>query len=470
MDEGIAERALAYAQKLGAAYIEARLESTTSNAIVIKNGIVQLASFDYHEGLGMRFIVNKKLGFVSTNELEEKHIQEIIAKAIRITKATKDIGQNTELAKEKSHKATYKVTQKIKLADIGIPERTQLLLDAEKAVKETGVNVPARHLSYGDTDTKEYLITSEGTKILSHIPRMETHYFLTIEENNKVSQRSWSYGASGGWEQAKKWNLPKVFEEEVTTMRTNLLKGKKAPSGKMPIVCGPQVTGIMVHESCGHPYEADRILGREAAQAGESFVTKRMLGTKIASQKVTIVDDPTINNSFGFYRYDNEGVKARRKFLVKKGIITEFLHNRETAYAMGLKSNGSSRAADFDKESIVRMSNTFLLPGDYKEKELFEGVKKGIYMKNFMEWNIDDKRLNQKYTGAEAYLIENGEISTPIIAPVLEVSTLRLWPAVEAIGKNLELHAGSCGKGEPMQGIPIYLGGPSIRLQGLRIK
>ena len=126
--------------------------------------------------------------------------------------------------------------------------------------------------------------------------------------------------------------------------------------------------------------------------------------------------------------------------------------------------------ADFDKDSIVRMSNTFLLPGDYKEKELFEGVKKGIYMKNFMEWNIDDKRLNQKYTGAEAYLIENGEISTPIIAPVLEVSTLRLWPAVEAIGKNLELHAGSCGKGEPMQGIPIYLGGPSIRLQGLRIK
>lgn len=470
MDEGIAELALAYAQECGASYGEARLEATTTHAVTTKNGIVQATSFEQHEGLGIRFIVNKKLGFLATNELEEKHIRELIEKAIKKVKETKTLGQNTALADEKVHNVKYAVAQKIKLADMHITERIRLLADIEKAIKETGVNVPGRHITYADADTTEYLVTSEGTKILSHIPRVEAHYFLTIAENGKETQRSWSYGAAGGWEQVLKWNLPKICQDEVTSMKQNLLHGKKAPVGKMPIVCGPQVTGIMAHESCGHPYEADRILGREAAQAGESFVSKNMVGTKTASSVVTLVDDPTVKNSYGFYLYDNEGVKARRKVLIKKGIITEFLHNRETAAAMGLKSNGSSRASEYDKESIVRMSNTFVLPGDYKEKELFEGIKKGIYMRNFMEWNIDDKRLNQKYTGAEAYLIEDGEITTPIIAPVLEVSTLKLWPAVKAVAKNLELHAGSCGKGEPMQGIPVYLGGPSMRLEGLRIK
>ncbi|MBA3064122.1 TldD/PmbA family protein, partial [Candidatus Woesearchaeota archaeon] len=222
-------------------------------------------------------------------------------------------------------------------------------------------------------------------------------------------------------------------------------------------------------ESGSHPYKADRIIGREWAQAGESFITKEMLGTRIGNEVVNVVDDPTIENSYGFYKYDNEGVKARRKYLINKGLINEFLHNRETAYYMGIKSNGSSRSVNYDRESIVRMSNTFMLPGKYSEEELIEDIKLGIYMKNFMEWNIDDKRINQKYVGAESYLIKNGEIKEPVIRPVIEITTPQLYSAVDAVANNTEYHAGNCGKGEPMQPIPVWFGGPSIRLRKIRL-
>lgn len=470
MDEDLALFSITQAQKLGASYVEARLEDTKANSLVMKNGAVEASSFDHITGIGIRFLINQKQGFVSTNELNKKKLSEIIEKAIRRAKATTSLGENISFSNEKTQQAKYEVKQKKKLANISIEEKMAMLNEANKAIDDTNISVPSRYVVLSDADTQEFFHNSQGSKITAHVPRMHFYYFLTISANQKATQRYWVYGASGGWEQAEKWNMPQIFTHEVTSMNTVLKKGIKSPQGVMPIICGPQVSGIMAHESCGHPFEADRILGREAAQAGESYIAKNMVGKKIGSSVVSIADDPTIENSYGFYLYDNEGVKARKKILMKKGTVNEFLQNRETAFELKTKSNGSSRASDFEKEPLIRMSNTFMMPGDYAHEELFEGIKKGIYMKNFMEWNIDDKRLNQKYTGAEAYLIENGKISTPIINPILEVSSLKMYPAIDAMGKDLELHAGDCGKGDIMQSMPVTLGGPSIRLQGLRIK
>ncbi|MAG78119.1 TldD-like protein [archaeon] len=469
--EDLAKFAVDYALKKGAKYAETRLENTTSNGIVLKNGNLEASSFSTYEGLGMRFIVQGKLGFVSTNELDKKaRLKRLITDSIKKTKSSKKYGEKVGLADDVAHKDKYEVKQKKNLLDVDISEKIKWLMESERAIKDSKVNVPGRFVAYSDNLTTEHLVNSDGTEITAVVPKANFYYLLTIAENNKVTQRYSGNGGCGGWEVCEGWNVYDTFKEEVTSMKTNLVKGKKSPKGVMPIVCGPEVVGIMVHESSGHPYEADRILGREAAQAGESFITKNMVGYKIGSDKVTVVDDPTMENSYGYYKYDNEGVKGKKKYLQKDGVITEFLHNRETAFHMGLISNGSSRATDYDKESIVRMSNTYMLPGKVKEEELFEGIKKGVFVKNFMEWNIDDKRLNQKYTGAEAYLIENGEIKSPIINPIIEVSTTKLYHAVDEVANNLELFAGNCGKGEPMQGIPVFMGGPSIRLQGLRIK
>jgi len=469
-DKDIADFAIKYATTLGCSYAEARFEHSSQNGVVIKNGVPQISSFGKVSGLGIRFIISKTLGFMSTNVLTKETVKSLLEKAVKATKRGSRIGEEIQLTNEEAYTDKYEVKQKIKLDSVDPEEKMQLLLDAEKEIMDLKVNVPGRFISLSDNTTTEYLVNSDGTQLLATVPKVNFFYFLTIQEKNKTCQRYWQYGNSGGFEFVKKWDIPKLLSEEVKSQHEQLRRGIKTPKGVQDLVVAPQVVGIMVHESVGHPYEADRIFGREAAQAGESFVTPDMIGTRIGSDVVTVVDDPTLENSYGFFKYDNEGIKARRKYLMKEGIITEFLHNRETAVHMGLTSNGSSRAVDYDKESIVRMSNTFMLPGDYSEEELIEGITKGIFMKNFMEWNIDDKRLNQKYVGAEAYLIKNGRLTERVMNPCLEISTPDLWKAVDAVAKNTEYHSGNCGKGEPMQAIPVWFGGPSIRFKNLRIK
>jgi TldD protein len=209
------------------------------------------------------------------------------------------------------------------------------------------------------------------------------------------------------------------------------------------------------------------------SQAGRSFIFKGgpyWLGPRIGSELVNIVDNPTIDHSYGFYEFDDEGVKARPRFLYKNGLINEFLHNRESAAKMGKKSNGSARAVDYDREAIIRMANTYLAPGDLTEEELLEDVKKGVYMKSFTEWNIDDRRFNQRYVGREAYIIENCELGFPVVRPTIETTTKNFWSAVDGVTKTLKYEAATCGKGDPMQGIPVYTGGPVIRLKDVYVK
>jgi TldD protein len=321
--------------------------------------------------------------------------------------------------------------------------------------------------------TSKYYVNSEGSRISSFVPKIGFFAFITVAEQGKTEQAGEQFGYSGGWEAFREWKAAEKMIHNAKVLKDVITKGKAVNPGDMDLICGSEVTGIAAHESCGHPMEADRILGREMSQAGRSFIFKGgpfWIGTRIGSDVVNVVDDPTLENSYGFYVYDDEGVKARRRILYKNGVINEFLHNRESAARLGTTSNASSRSINYDREAIVRMANTFVLPGELTEEELIEDVKYGVYMKSFTEWNIDDKRFNQRYVGREAYLIENGELKHPIARPVIETTTQKFWTSVDAVSKNVEFDAASCGKGDPSQGVPVYTGGPSIRLRGVFMK
>ncbi|MBI2137536.1 TldD/PmbA family protein [Candidatus Woesearchaeota archaeon] len=469
MDYDLAEFAVSHAIKLGADYADARLENTTANDFILKNGIPQMSSFDKVNGLGVRVQSGGCFGFASTNEPEKEKIKDMVEKAMKMTKAACRIAQHSQMSEAPAENAQYEVKQKTKLDDLSPKEKLNVLFEIEKSIASTKVDAPGRFFSLSDFCTEKYFTNSEGTKITSKIPRVDFWHFITINNNGKTAQRYWQYGDSGGFEKITARNFPEVLKNEVIKMDENMKKGVKPPKGKIDVVVGPQISAIMVHESVGHPYEADRILGREAAQAGETFITQEMLNTKIGSNAVNIYDDPTIEGSFGYYLYDDDGVKATRRHLIKNGMINEFLHNRYTAAEMGTKSNAAARATGFDREAIVRMANTYVGKGDHTEEELIEGVKEGVFIRNFTEWNIDDKRLNAKYTGAESYTIKNGRLGEPVITPIIEISTPALWSAVDATAKNMEYHSGTCGKAEPMQAIPVWFGGPSMRIRNIRL-
>ncbi len=465
--EDIAKFCIDFLEKKNCGYVEVRVEEKDENGFVLKNGIPEMSGFDSIKGMGIRFLLDKTLGFVSLNNFDKNNIKTNLNRAVQVTNKAKRFTDNTSLSSEKAIIKNYKVKQKVKLNNVSAEEKLKYLKEIYDGIK--GKNHAGSFLHFSDGVCKKIYVNNEGGKIISEIPNLCFTYYLTVKNGRETSQRYRQYGATGGWDKAKAWKLNKVLPEEVKALVNNIKKGVKVPKEKLDLVVGPEVVGIMVHESCGHPCEADRIFGREGAQAGESFITKKMIGDVIGSKVVNIVDDPCVDGGYGSFLYDDEGVKARKNYLYKEGKINNFLHNRQTAKIMGIKSNGCARASDYDKETIVRMSNTYLLKGKQTEEELIKGVKKGIYMKNFMEWNIDDKRWQQKYTGSEAFLIEKGEITKPVRNPIIEITTLKLWKSVDAVANNFDLIAGTCGKGEPMQGIPVTFGGPSMRLRGIRL-
>ncbi len=466
MDRDLADFAVKYTLEKGASYAEARIEHHEVSGFILKNGNPEISGFDKVSGLGIRFLIRNSLGFLSINDLTKGKIKTLINKSLKLTKNSSRIGKTIDFSHAPSVKKNYKVIQKINVRDKSPEEKLKIISDLDKEIKD----VKSRYLSFTDELSRKYYVNSEGTQITSEVPRVNFLYYLTIIENNKSIQRYNQYGAACGFECVKKWNLSKNLLKEISALKNSLRNAISPPKGKLDVVASPEVIGIAVHESVGHPYEADRIFGREAAQAGESFVTKGMLNTKIGSSCVNVVDDPTIENSAGFFLYDDEGVKARRKFLIKKGKINEFLHNRPTSATMKIESNGSARANNYNVEPIIRMSNTFMLPGTYTKEELIEDIKLGVLIENFMEWNIDDKRFNQKYVGSEAYLIKNGKLDKPVKNPALEITTPALWSSIDAAGKEVAYTAGNCGKGQPMQAIPVFFGGPYARLRNVMVK
>jgi TldD protein len=464
MTKDLADFSIKFLQGKGVDYAEARLEKNTSTGIILKDSNPEMTGFDQSCGLGIRFLTDNNMGFVSINELKKEKLKEQLEKSLKLTKRASKISEKINFSEEKPIKAKHEAKQIQKIQDFSQEEKLRYLQELDKEL-----DANHKYISLSDNLIEKYYINTEGSQITSIIPRVSIFTFLTLIEKNQSIQRYVQKGAVSGYETLQKWDLTNELQNEVKALRENLLKGKKAPEEELDIVVGPEVTGIAVHEACGHPTEADRIFGREAAQAGESFITQEMLNEGIGSKNVTIVDDPTLEGSYGYYLYDDEGVKAKERVLFKNGKINEFLHDRRSSKSMNIKSNGSARANHYSVEPMVRMANTYLKPGKISEEELIKETKKGVYIKNFMEWNIDDKRYQQKYVGNEAYLIENGEITTPVKSPALELTTPKLWSSIDLIANNLQFFSGTCGKGEPMQGIPVFMGGPSVRLRNIKL-
>jgi TldD protein len=472
MNEEIVDYALDYAQKRGVEYAEVRAQSQMEEFLLLRSGILETYVSAVDSGFCVRIIANGGIGFASTNRWTQEESRNIVDLALKYAKAA-NRKEKITFAEERGAETKWIVKQKENIEDVSPEEKIAKFVDIDKALASCGVKIAATMSQCTINLTSKYYVNTEGSRISAIVPKIGAFILITVAEEGKNEQAYEQFGYSGGWEAFRKWNIEEKIIHNAKILKDVITKAKTVKPGNMDLICGSEVAGIAAHESCGHPMEADRILGREMSQAGRSFIYKGgpfWIGTRIGSDCVTIADDPTVENSYGYFAYDDEGVKSRRRFLYKNGMINEFLHNRETAARLGTKSNASSRAVNYDREAIVRMSNTFVMPGDIAEEELIEDVKYGVYMKSFTEWNIDDKRFNQRYVGREAYLIENGKLKYPVARPIIETTTLKFWTAVDGVSKKLEFDSATCGKGDPMQGVPADTGGPCIRLRKVYVR
>lgn len=466
------------ARQNGCEYSEARFQRTSDVGCLVRNGEAEPISISDAEGLGVRLALDGALAFGATNLLSRESVTNLVSNLVKnARRASEGLKDKVKFSREKSNSANWGVEEKKKLEDVRAESLIQFLKEVDKSVPSSisGVTFPNRNcFVYYSVDEKHYE-NSDGTRLRGKIPRAGFQFILTAMYDGKTSTISIppgysGLGATGGWEMIEALDIPLLVPSQLREITNGVKATSIPPMGEdLSLILGPNVAGLTSHESCGHPGEADRILGREGAQAGESFLKRDRLGMQIGSEEAFVSDDPTIPSSMGFYLYDDEGVKARKRKLITAGKFTEFLQNRETAAVFGISSNGSSRAIQFDREPIIRMANTFIEPGDWTFEEMLKETKKGVYIRSFMEWNIDDKRLNQRYVGLEAYRIENGELKEAIRDPVLEITTPKYWGSIDARASDLAYTTGTCGKGDPMQGAPVYTGAPHIRLKNVRV-
>ncbi|MEM4245678.1 MAG: TldD/PmbA family protein [Candidatus Bathyarchaeia archaeon] len=459
--------------RLGADYSEARVHVSSYKGYVMKNGEEDPLRLSSERGISVRVIVDGALGFASTNTLLKVEVQRVAAEAVKAAKASsKHVKERIVFSKENQYRGRWEAPMKKPPDSLPLDSKFALLAEVEDWISPDNVktDVPYRLFVLTEATEEKVFVNCEGSEIYSIVPRIGFYFTLTAHEAGKgTAQRMMEFGSACGWEVLSEWRIHEVIQGEALTLGRILREAEQPPRGEVDLVLGSEIVGIICHESCGHPQEADRILGREMAQAGGSYLKAEMIGKRIGSEAVTVVDDPTLPKSYGYYLYDDEGVKASERVLIDKGVIRGFLHNRETAYKLGTRSNGAARAVAYDREPIVRMANTYMKPGDYSFEELIADVSEGVYVKSFTEWNIDDRRFNQRYVGLEAYKIKGGELTGLVKNPILEITTPGLYGSVDAVGRIVSFEAATCGKGEPMQPAPVWHGGPEIRLRKIKL-
>ena len=468
----LAEHAVRRAAAAGASYAEARIHGSRGRMFMLKNGEPQPAVFQEGYGIGLRVICRGALGFSATNTLDRASVNDLTERTVKLARASSSLlTKPVVFDHAKAEKRKWAAEEKEKIENASAQWLRGVLGDIESRIaeKKAGVDLQGRVLTiFADVEEK-FFVNTDGARVQSRVPRLGFFGMLTAVENGQMVQRMIQEGQSGGLEVAERIGLVKRVEEEAKVLGMVLRTAVKPPTDVVDVVLSPELSGIAAHESVGHPQEADRILGREGAQAGESYLKASSLGQRVGSAEANISDDPTLIHSNGFNPVDDEGVEGKKKRLIKDGAINEFLQNRATAAELETTSNGASRSSSFDREPIVRMSNTFVEPGDLTFEELLKEVKHGVYLKSFTEWNIDDKRFNQRYVGLEAYSIESGELGGLLKSPVLEITTPKLWGSVKARSNRLEFEAAVCGKGEPQQGVPVWHGGPDTLLTSIRL-
>ena len=232
-------------------------------------------------------------------------------------------------------------------------------------------------------------------------------------------------------------------------------------------------TALQVHESCGHPIELDRVLGSEAAFAGTSFLTPDKLGTfRYGSDHVSMTIDATIPGGLGTFGYDDEGVPAQRADVVRNGVFVGYLTDRETAAALGWRSNGTARASSWDRLPLIRMTNVNLEPGPWKLSDLVADTDDGLYMQTNRSWSIDDKRLNFQFGTEIAWEIKNGRLGDMMKNATYTGITPRFWGSCDAVCGGDEWvvwGTPNCGKGQPEQVGHVGHGAAPARFRNVRV-
>ncbi|MGQ9624374.1 MAG: metallopeptidase TldD-related protein [Candidatus Bathycorpusculaceae bacterium] len=440
-------------QMYGASYAEARAQRLFKTMLTIKDGRVEAPRQGIENGTALRVLVNGAWGFATVGTFDTKTLIDVVSDACKMAKAASPrLKEPIKLVETKTFQDVVKTKPRKDPTKISMEDKIKLASSMNDTIVGYSSKVKTCTIDYLDLTGTDYFVNNEGTFIQQDKLYVWSRITATAREADIITFSREEIGSTSGYE-IFDVETPEVVGERVAKRAVEQLKAKPPKGGTFPVVLGPNVVGVFVHEAFGHLAEADLTL------SGSVLLDK--FGKKIASDLVTFYDDGTIEGAFGSIKYDDEGIPAQKTLLVKDGVVVGLMHSRETASKFNVEPTGNARAEDFRVEPIIRMRNTYLEPREHSFEELIEDVKFGYYFKSFRggQANLDG---TFQVGIQEAYEIVKGEVGEPLRNASISGNTLETLLKVDAVGKDFELWPGRCGKGQTAF---VCDGGPHIRVK-----
>ena len=435
------------------------LEKTVMESFQFNDKKLKNSSFNSREGFGIRSVKGERTAYSHSSNINIDDIKNA-AKILSNTNHETNLISKNKFCLENLNNNIY--SNKNPFQNIPLSNKINLLekideyaRQADKRIKQVSTSLNA--------SLQEIFILRPEERILNDIrPMVRIYVSVLIEDNGRIE--SGSSGSGGRFNllelmSEKVWK--KHVDEAIRIAKVNL-KAKPAPAGIMDIVLGSGWPGVMLHEAVGHGLEGD--FNRKKTSAFTDLI-----GKKVASENVTLLDDGTIPDRRGSINFDDEGTPSKRNVLIEKGILKSYMHDRQNARLMNTTSTGNGRRQSYAHSPMPRMTNTFMAPGKDNPSDLLLELKDGIYAVGFSGGQVDITNGKFVFSCTEAYKVKNGKILYPVKGATLIGDGPSAMKKIKGIGNDLSLDPGIGNCGKSGQWVPVGVGQPTVYLSGLTI-
>jgi TldD protein len=427
-------------------FYDVRVLQGDRTRIVLDNGQLEEISEVPFQGAAVRALAGGAWGFVTTDHINS--FEDKIDLAQRI--AHKIDRQDELLLSEAPPGTSVKILPKKDPRDLSLEEKVEFLREIENRAKLPGIS--STQAVYSELRVHAHYISSEGLDLESEISRMGFVISAVACRNGLYQASAEGRAAVGGLEIFDRED-PLILAQEVGKTALELLDAETAKGGRFPVILDQELAGVFIHEAVGHATEADIILEGGSCLEGK-------LGTHIGSDIVTVIDDPSLMQN-GYYPFDDEGSLSQKTVLVENGVLNSYLHSRETAGKLGgVPRNARSQGMD---RPIVRMSNTYIDNGDWKEEEILQELKNGIYLKGSRGGQVNTAEGVFQFNAKRGYVVENGEKVRLLRDVSLSGNILEIMRDIKAVGNDLKFNSGRCGKSGQL--VPVSDGSPHLLIE-----
>ncbi len=437
------------------AYADMRNEVRFTTQLAVVNGGLRTFTRNNYSGTVARVLVGECWGQASTTKpLTAKALADITDSATRAAMAGAKFSRRLiDLSHVKPSIGTFHQDVREDPRNVSDEEKLDLVMRMDRAQKidERVVNTNSIYL---DNQRSYKLVNTAGSAL--EWDEIRT-YFVAQPVAREGSRVEFDYGIKSGttgFELVRQTDVESVASDAAKSA-IMLLSAEKPPSGELTVVMDGTVSGTIAHEVCGHASEADEVVKKR------SFLTG-MVGAKMASEAVTLVDDGTRPGLIGSIPFDSEGTPSSKTLIIESGVYRGYLHTLETSSLMGVKPTGNGRAQDFNRRIFARMTNTFFDTGDWKDKEMIEDTKDGLYVCTATSGMEDVVGGGVQVSSQKAYLLRNGEVKDFVRGVALTGKVLDILKTVDAVSDTLRFEGGTCGKGEE-DFVSVSTGGPHMR-------